>query len=102
MDVQQDEAMARARTRARKILQLYSHVTIYVLVCAMLVVIDLATGSSEDTLVGLDWAYWPILGWGIGVALHASSLVVSKSSSWEERKAQALYEKARQRESEPH
>jgi hypothetical protein len=47
----------------------------------------------------LDWAYWPILGWGIAVAIQAIS-VAFPMSGWEERKAQELYEKERQRESE--
>ena len=41
------------------------HLASYVVVNIFLVIIDLITDGH------LDWAYWPILGWGIGLALDA-------------------------------
>ena len=41
------------------------HVTVYVVVNAMLVVIWAASGA------GYFWPIWAIGGWGIGLALHA-------------------------------
>jgi hypothetical protein len=75
----------------------YTHAGTYVLVCALLVVIDLATGSSGETFLGLDWAYWPIFGWGLGVGLHGLSVLIP-TRGWEERKAEDLYEGERERE----
>jgi hypothetical protein len=49
------------------------------LVCTLLVVIDLVTGSEEDTLLGLDWAFWPIAGWGLAVAIHGLSVAPTKA-----------------------
>ena len=42
----------------------YSHFAIYTAVIVMLLFIDLASGG------GL-WFYWPLMGWGIGIAVHA-------------------------------
>lgn len=41
------------------------HVLIYVLVMALLTGIDLMTSP------GIFWAIWPMLGWGVGVVMHA-------------------------------
>ena len=43
----------------------YRHLAVYVAVNLMLVVINLVTSSSSF------WAIWPLLGWGIGIAVHA-------------------------------
>jgi len=98
---QHDRAMERARTRARQLRRFYGSLVTYVLVCALLLVIDLATGSSGDTFIGLNWAYWPILGWGVFVLMHGVR-VAFPASDWEERKAEELYQKERQREFEHH
>ncbi len=42
----------------------YSHLTTYVLVISMLFVINLVT--NPDYI----WAFWPALGWGVGIASH--------------------------------
>ncbi len=69
----QTAAIDRARKRVRQVQEFYAHLVIYVLVCTLLIVIDLATGSDGNTFLGLDWAFWPIAGWGIGVAFHGVS-----------------------------
>ena len=104
MTEKHDAAMERARKRARRLREFYGHLLTYILVSVLLVIIDLATGSSGDTFIGLKWAYWPIFGWGIGVAIHAISLFLPATSvgGWEERKVEELYERERQRELEHH
>ena len=99
---QHDPAMERARKRARELRVFYGHLITYVLVCALLVVIDLVTGTSGDTFIGLDWAYWPIAGWGLGLALHGLRVAFPAQGGWEERKALELYEEERQRELQRH
>jgi len=94
--LQEDPAWARARARAAAQREFYGHLATYLLVSAFLVVIDVAGGSSGTTFLGLDWAYWPIGGWGVAVVLHALR-VFGPSNGWEERKANQLYEKERQR-----
>ncbi|MDH3730763.1 MAG: 2TM domain-containing protein [Acidimicrobiia bacterium] len=92
-----DSAMERARKRAKDLREFYVHLATYVVVCGFLVAIDLIDDSTADTFIGLNWAYWPIMGWGIAVAIHAFSVFFAKGG-WEERKAEELYEKERQRE----
>lgn len=99
MSTQQDPAWERARLRARRLREFYGHLGIYVAVCLGLVVIDLATGSAGSTFIGLNWAFWPILGWGLAVAIHGISVAMPFSGKdWEDRKTDELYEKERQRQ----
>ncbi len=95
-----DPAWAAAKARAADQAGFAIHLVVYVLVCALLVVIDLAGGSSGDTILGLDWAIWPVGGWGIGLILHAVT-TFGFGRGWEERRAAHLYEQARRHESEP-
>lgn len=90
-----DPVMQRARARAHQLRSFYGHLGTYVAVCVLLVAIDLFTGSNGPTFLGLNWAYWPVLGWGIGVALHAVSLI-TRGNTWEERKAEEIYEREKQ------
>jgi len=99
---QHDPAMERARIRAKKLRELYTHIGTYLSVCVLLVLIDLVTGSAGTSVIGLNWAYWPIIGWGIAVALHAITVAFPTQGGWEERKAEELYEKERQREMQRH
>ncbi|MGI9612938.1 MAG: 2TM domain-containing protein [Acidimicrobiales bacterium] len=94
--VVEDPAWIRAKQRARSQREFYGHLSVYVLVSALLVVIDVAGGSGASTFLGLDWAFWPIGGWGIAVLLHAVR-VFGPSSNWEERKAAQLYQQERDR-----
>lgn len=98
---ERDRAMERARKQARRQREFYGHLVTYALVCTLLIVIDLAGGSQGSTFIGLDWAYWPVFGWGIFVALNAVQ-VLFPMSGWEDRKAEELYERERRREFEHH
>jgi hypothetical protein len=45
--------------------------------------------TSPDTL----WFYWPLFGWGIGLALHAFAMVTENhllGPNWEERKVHEI------------
>lgn len=50
--------------QVRAIKSFYSNVIIYLIVVALLFVINYATYSSYI------WAWWPALGWGIGIINH--------------------------------
>ena len=91
-----DPAMERARQRAHQLRDYYGHLITYVVVCTILVVIDLADSSTGTEFIGLNWAYWPILGWGIAILIHTVT-VVFPLADWEERKTQQLYERERDR-----
>ncbi len=59
------------------------HLAIYLTVNAFLLALNLIT--SPDHL----WFYWPLLGWGIGVAINAFVVFGVQSrwgERWEERK----------------
>ncbi|HEX6587866.1 MAG TPA: 2TM domain-containing protein [Longimicrobiales bacterium] len=82
----------QALKQAREIRSFYSHLAIYLVVNAFLVALDLLT--SPDEL----WFFWPMLGWGIGLAVHGVSVFIGArafGADWEERKARELMEKQR-------
>ena len=58
---------AEALEYVRDIRGFYSHLIKYVVVMAILLVIDLLTSP------GKFWVQWPALGWGIGVCMHGLS-----------------------------
>jgi hypothetical protein len=89
--VQEDPALERARKYVTEVRDFYYHLMVYVLVNAMLVVID-RLGGANSGFLGLDFAYWVIIGWGFGVAGHAISVFFG------EYRVQKLYEKETARE----
>jgi hypothetical protein len=60
----QDE-FARAKQVARAKMAFYVHLAVYLAVNALLVGINLLTSA------GHLWFQWPLLGWGIGIFVHA-------------------------------
>jgi len=92
----------RARKRVKEVRDFYGHVVIYLLVNTLLVVIDLADGSTgDDRLLGLDWAYFPLIGWGIFLLINGlSTFRVGQllfGADWEQRKL-AKYREMEQRD----
>ncbi len=76
---------ALAFERVRKIKKFYLHVAQYVLVIAMLVVINLVTSSHYF------WAIWPALGWGVALAMNGMTtfdLVPFLNAAWERKKVE--------------
>jgi hypothetical protein len=53
------------------------HLMVFVFMNALLVIVDVRGGGEGDVL-GLDWAYWVILTWGLGVAGHAISVFLGE------------------------
>lgn len=62
----QTDTYERARDRAEAKYQFYIHAAVYVVVMIFLVVINMLT--SPDTA----WSIWPLVGWGLALALHAA------------------------------
>lgn len=76
---------ALAFERVRKIKKFYLHVAQYVLVIAMLVVINLVTSPHYF------WAIWPALGWGVALAMNGMTtfdLVPFLNATWERKKVE--------------
>lgn len=59
-----DDLETRARRRVGRKLGLFVHAAIYVLVNAGLVTVNALTGEPH-------WARFPLLGWGLGLGIHA-------------------------------
>ncbi|MDJ0824179.1 MAG: 2TM domain-containing protein [Rhodobacter sp.] len=66
----QTEDYERAKRRAEAKYQFYVHAAVYVAVMALLVIIDMLTSP------GSTWSIWPLIGWGLAVALHAARVFV--------------------------
>jgi hypothetical protein len=63
---------------------------VYILVNLFLFLFNINT--SPDSL----WFYWPLLGWGIAIAMHAYSVFGSGhlfGADWEEKKIREVMEK---------
>ncbi|HRI89947.1 MAG TPA: 2TM domain-containing protein, partial [Candidatus Hydrogenedentes bacterium] len=58
---------ARDEFRAKRKQEFYGHLKTYLIINGALMLINLMTGI--DTL----WFFYPMIGWGIGLAFHASS-----------------------------
>jgi hypothetical protein len=83
-----EEIERLAHKRASAKLGWYIHLTVYVLVNLFLFL------SSEVAFGQRRWSVYPMLGWGLGVALHGVSVfIMGKGSGFRER----LVEKERER-----
>lgn len=89
---QEDPALVRAREHVTEVRDFYYHLMVYVLVNAMLIIID-RSGGANNGFMGLDFAHWVILGWGFGVAGHAISVFYG------DYRVQQVYEKDKERRS---
>jgi hypothetical protein len=81
-----DEALRRARKRAKEIRSFYMSATMYAIVIPTLWIVNLSTGTKI-------WAHWATFGWGIGLTIHGLSVFAGRSffgSEWEERKVEEL------------
>ena len=59
------EAYQRAKKRVEAKVRFYRHLTVYIAVCVLLMIINFST--STEYL----WFIWPLMGWGFAVLLHA-------------------------------
>jgi hypothetical protein len=80
MNDEQRYKQAKARVEALK--GFYVHLAVYLMVNTGLFLINVLTDGGW-------WFYWPLLGWGIGLAAHALAVFVigdALGPGWEERK----------------
>lgn len=80
----------RAKQKVEALKAFYVHFILYLLFNLGLFALNLFT--SPDTL----WFFWPLLGWGLGVLIHA--LIVFGANiffgkRWEEKKIRKIMEK---------
>ncbi len=82
-----DAELERARERAKAIQGLYVHLLVFTVINAGLFLINWVT-RGED---GAWWCYWPLLGWGVALAIHlAATFVPVFSPDWAERRAERM------------
>ena len=81
-----EEVTDPTRKFVRDLRDFYIHLSIWLVVSALLFVIDMLTPGGP-------WFYWPVLMWGVAVAINAVSLFLSGrllGPDWEERKVGEL------------
>lgn len=74
-----------AFARVKRVKGFYIHLAQYVMVMALLFTINLVTHPEYI------WAFWPLLGWGIGLTFHglkAFSLIKWFGPEWEKRQVE--------------
>lgn len=79
-----------AKKRVEKLKAFYIHFAIYLMCVPVFVYLNYITNT------GFPWAFFPIVGWGIGVSSHAAETFQYSpffGKSWEERKIRQLMER---------
>lgn len=82
------EEYQKARDRVQEIKGFYAHAAMYLLANAALVALNLATLHKND---GIIWFIWPVIGWGVVLAVHAISVFgIGRflGKDWEQRRIQ--------------
>lgn len=70
---------ARARRRVAMRTGLYTHALVFVLVNLGLYVLNGMTG-------GYRWSVWPLMGWGLGLAIHGLVTFLNlRGEGWKQR-----------------
>lgn len=81
------ESRERALQRLQQRKEFLQHLSVYVIIMTLLTAIWLVSG------MGYYWPIWPMMGWGVGVAIHASTLRLDREPT----EAQIAEEAARLR-----
>jgi hypothetical protein len=68
--MENQEAYKKAEKRVKAKVGFYIHLSIYIAVNILLIIINLST--SPENL----WFKWPLMGWSIGVFFHGLSVFV--------------------------
>ena len=86
---ERDTKSQRAKERASTIRGFYIHLGVYIAVNLLLFLINII--ASPTNL----WFFWPLLGWGIFIAIHAIVVFALGGlfgAEWEEKKIQEIME----------
>ncbi len=75
----------RARERVQELKGFYTHLIVYILVNATIILFDYVISP------GPHFYFFPLVGWGIGLMIHGLHTWLGKS--WEERKIRELMER---------
>lgn len=83
----------RAQKRVQAIKGFWGHFITYLVINAVLFIIDLFTTPGEW------WFYWVIIGWGIAIVINALSVFAFgkfHSKKWEEAKIKEILDKEKE------
>ena len=86
---EQDIKYQKAKERVAELQGFYINLTVYVIVNLGLFLINMLASP------GVLWFFWPLMGWGIAVALHALFVFGSGrflGADWEEKKIKEIME----------
>lgn len=86
----ESKAYNRATKRVKEIKAFYSNVLSYCLVIPFLIFINMYTAPQ------FQWFWFPMIGWGIGVASHGFQ-VFGLGRNWEEKQIQKILDKENQK-----
>ncbi|HZP91221.1 MAG TPA: 2TM domain-containing protein [Actinomycetota bacterium] len=87
-----DALYRAAKKKAEEIQGFYIHLIVYAVVNAGLFAIN-ALSRGEG---GAWWFIWPLAAWGIGLLVHAATMLRVFSPEWAERRAREAVARARQ------
>ena len=73
--MENQEAYQKAKKRVEAKIGFYIHLSVYIAVNIVLVIINLRTSPEYI------WFKWPLIGWGIGVFFHAMGVFVFTGKS---------------------
>ena len=82
-----EEQIAQARRRVRRLRDFYIHAAIYVVVIGGFAVLNWIVSPT------FWWVAFPAVGWGIGLGAHAVSVLFEDTlldAEWEDRKTREL------------
>ncbi|MDD3003916.1 2TM domain-containing protein [Flavobacterium sp.] len=89
-DTLNEERYLKAQKRVEDLKGFYGNLSSYIIVNFCLMILNLVTSPSHL------WFFYPLLGWGIGVAIHAMSVfnyMPFLNRDWEEKKIKELMNK---------
>jgi hypothetical protein len=75
-----DKVYERAKERVEEKISFLTHLAVYIVLNAFLFFLDYREGKT------IDWAYWPLFGWGIGLVMHGlNTFVFGEGTSLKDR-----------------
>jgi hypothetical protein len=89
-------ARRHARQQVQNIRAFYVHLSVYIAVVTMLVLINVASG---DAWRGNWWVQWPAMAWGAAVVIHGIFALRGYAyfgPEWEERKIEEIMRRQKQ------
>jgi hypothetical protein len=68
--IEQDELLKKAERRADAVIAFRQHLTVYIVINALIFVIWLVIALVAGGDAWFPWFVFPLVGWGIGITMH--------------------------------